>query len=363
MFSASSITSILIGLVLTSLSVSATPGLSLKTSAPEEVDGVSNLKIITTVTNTGDERLKLLNDPRTPLSSVPAYTFTVSNPSGAAPSFNGMMLKYVPEVAAKSGNEGTFTILEPGESVKVEHDLSTVYDFTAAGAGKYNFKSRNLFYYVDENNDVMPIYANTTSDHATSIRGKLAITRPAFVKRARFNSNCDSLQRGNITKALVHAEQYARQAKDYLSTMRARTSSRPVSALRYVKWFGSDDTTKSRSGTVFSHFSNMTRVEKSFSSFTYDCSCKESNVYAYVYPDQFGQIYLCGAFWKAPFTGTDSKAGTLIHEASHFKQNGGTTDTAYGQSACQKLAQSNPAQAVKNADSHEYFAENTPYSS
>ena len=28
----------------------------------------------------------------------------------------------------------------------------------------------------------------------------------------------------------------------------------------------------------------------------------------------FGYIYLCGAFWQAPTTGTDSKGGTLVHE-------------------------------------------------
>ena len=30
----------------------------------------------------------------------------------------------------------------------------------------------------------------------------------------------------------------------------------------------------------------------------------------------FGTINLCGAFWDAPATGTDSKAGTLVHEVS-----------------------------------------------
>ena len=75
---------------------------------------------------------------------------------------------------------------------------------------------------------------------------------------------------------------------------------------------------------------------------------------------RFGKIYLCGAFWSAANTGTDSRAGTLVHESSHFTVNGGTTDIAYGQSAAKALAKSNPANAVRNADSHEYFAENTP---
>jgi peptidyl-Lys metalloendopeptidase len=79
-----------------------------------------------------------------------------------------------------------------------------------------------------------------------------------------------------------------------------------------------------------------------------------------VYPTQPYKIYVCNAFWSAPTTGTDSKAGTLVHEMSHFNVVAATDDWAYGQSACKSLATSNPSKALDNADSHEYFAENTP---
>ncbi|CAG8768261.1 1933_t:CDS:1, partial [Acaulospora colombiana] len=59
-------------------------------------------------------------------------------------------------------------------------------------------------------------------------------------------------------------------------------------------------------------------------------------------------------------SGTDSKAGTIVHEASHFTKNGGTDDIRYGQRDCRELASSDPDTAIKNADSHEFFAENTP---
>lgn len=65
-------------------------------------------------------------------------------------------------------------------------------------------------------------------------------------------------------------------------------------------------------------------------------------------------------FWSTTTTGTDSRAGTLVHEASHWTVNGGTRDNVYGQSGAKNLAISNPASAVANADNHEYFAENTP---
>lgn len=55
-----------------------------------------------------------------------------------------------------------------------------------------------------------------------------------------------------------------------------------------------------------------------------------------------------------------SQAGTLVHEGSHFVATAGTTDFAYGRTECQQLARANPNQAIRNADSYEYFVENTP---
>ena len=45
---------------------------------------------------------------------------------------------------------------------------------------------------------------------------------------------------------------------------------------------------------------------------------------------------------------------------SHFTIVAGTDDWVYGQTGAKNLAISNPDNAVDNADSHEYFSENTP---
>jgi peptidyl-Lys metalloendopeptidase len=79
-----------------------------------------------------------------------------------------------------------------------------------------------------------------------------------------------------------------------------------------------------------------------------------------VFTNQPYKVYLCNAFWAAPNTGTDSRAGTIIHELSHFTVVAGTDDFAYGQTAARRLATKRPARAIMNADSHEYFSENTP---
>lgn len=84
-----SLRSTLIALVASAVAVSAAPGLSLKVSTPSAVDGIENLKVVTTLTNTGDEALKLLNDPRGALNNFPTNTFYITDSTGASPAFVG----------------------------------------------------------------------------------------------------------------------------------------------------------------------------------------------------------------------------------------------------------------------------------
>lgn len=125
---------------------------------------------------------------------------------------------------------------------------------------------------------------------------------------------------------------------------------------RYTTWFGAH--TASRYNTVTGNFGKISTAMND-AAITFDCSSKQ-NVYAYVYANRPYEIYLGRVFWQVQLTGTDSKAGTLIHEMSHFTVVAGTSDFAYGQTAAKSLASSDPNRAIANADSHEYFAENTP---
>jgi len=85
----------LIILVASTVTVSAAPGLTVKTSTPNvEVDGLENLKVTTTVINTGGETLKLLNDPRGVLNSFPENTFTITDAAGSRPLFDGAKVHY-----------------------------------------------------------------------------------------------------------------------------------------------------------------------------------------------------------------------------------------------------------------------------
>ncbi|KIM40998.1 hypothetical protein M413DRAFT_411996 [Hebeloma cylindrosporum] len=334
-----------LALIVFVVSTSATRSLSVTLTGPEAVNSVKHLRIIATVTNTGDETLKVLNDPRGPLNKLPTDTFVITDAKNTQPSFTGIKLKYVPKTAAALER---YIILAPGESVVVEHDLGIAYNFTAAGPAIYDIHTRNPFYIVNPDSTISTLLASVHS-HATKISGKLAVARPALVKRANYNG-CSASQKTLISAAALVAQDYAAGALTYAKSLTSSTT-------RYTTWFGAYNT--ARHSTVVSHFSAIN--DNRFSSYTFDCStCNEADTFAYVYPDDYGTIYLCDVFWQAPMMGENSKGGTLVHEASHFTKNGGTDDHAYGHTACQSLARNAPDTAVDNADSHEYFAENDP---
>lgn len=148
--------------------------------------------------------------------------------------------------------------------------------------------------------------------------------------------------------AFSAADQITNDSVSYLNSHSA--SNTPA---RYQTWFGT--ATSSRYNTVSANL-NAINYAIDNQTLTFDCSCKKT-YFAYVYPNQPYQVYLCRAFWSANVLGTDSRSGTIVHELSHFTAVSGTDDIVYGQSGAESLAVSDPDQAIQNADSHEYFAE------
>ncbi|PFH49566.1 hypothetical protein AMATHDRAFT_76123 [Amanita thiersii Skay4041] len=343
-----SLTSAVIALLLATNVVSAASDLHVKVTGPEVVHRVEDFVVITTVTNTGQETFKVLHDPISSLSDLPGDTFSIVGGHGVQPRFTGIRAKFVPHVAAESNG---FTVLAPGQSLSVKHDIFRAYDFRSSGPGKYRIHPNNVFHAINECDETVIIYADI-QHHIAKLSGTLAVTHPKAptdVERNPKFSSCSSSQQAQIVTTIPVVQHYAKQAYNDLVSHMGDTS-------RYTTWFGRYD--DHRHLTVQTHFNKI--QSNDFSEYTYDCSCSRPGVFAYVYPGKFGKVYLCDAFWRAPINGTDSKAGTLIHESSHFLANGGTTDQVYGQSGAQNLALRDPESAIHNADSHEYFAENNP---
>ncbi|CAE6507070.1 unnamed protein product [Rhizoctonia solani] len=331
------------------------PGLAVLLSTPKPATNIDELAITTVVKNTGSESLKLLNDPRTVLSTAQAKTFIITKDNDT-PEFTGMIAKYSPQHAIKNNIPEHFTILAPGESCQRTHSLAGAYNFTRAGPGEFKVDAYNRFHHVDESGKLVLIEA-TTQPAKFILNGRLASARKTYrnnlhpTKRQGITQlGCTDVQASTILTAAVEAEKYATAATAYMKSL---TTASP----RYTSWFGAWDT--QRAATVTSHYGN---IMGKASVASYNCApinCT-SDVYAYVYPDEPYNVNLCGAFWQSPLTGTDSQGGTIIHELSHFTVNGGTQDVQYGQEACLALAQTDPASAIMNADSHQYFAENNP---
>lgn len=256
--------------------------------------------------------------------------------------------------------------LKAGESVSYRVELSALYDMSQTGDYQVSFDvaSAQLFTPNPGQEKKMArlgvdgIHSKTVNFYVEGREFKSSVqgAKPdsgTTENGITYTGRCSNTQKSSIQSGLNAAKSMAADAKNYL--VNYNSSSRDQS-VRYNTWFGSY--TSSRWNSVTGNFSNIDSALNT-QSLTFDCSCKKS-YFAYVYPTQPYKIYLCNAFWSAPTSGTDSKGGTIVHETSHFNIVAGTDDIVYGQSGAKSLAQSNPAQAIQNADSHEYFAENTP---
>lgn len=254
-----------------------------------------------------------------------------------------------------------YLTLRAGETLSVEIDLSAHYAMRDSGSYRVQFVGHfhdsfavkalaggdeKLLPVSDEDlrSDVVSLWVDGFALQASSEPlGVLNIAKAGSVSFV----GCSNTQANGASAGHSAARSMAADALSYLN--------QGLRGARYTTWFGT------YSATVYSTLkSNFTKIADAVNNnaVSYYCDCT-SSAFAYVYPTRPYEVHLCNAFWAANTTGTDSKGGTIVHEISHFDVVANTDDLAYGQTACKRLA-SNAKKAIKNADSHEYFAENTP---
>jgi len=306
--------------------------LSVSISADKTSFSASDAVMLSvTISNNGKNPAKVLKW-YTAVDEVEEAIFNVTR-DGASVDYIGAHYKR----PAPTGQD--YISLKSGESLTRSVDLGLYYDLSASGV-----------YELEYNTDGTGLSSNKIQ---LAVEGRAgapiadAVTPLAVTGSTSF-TKCTVAQQGDLNAARTQASNYSANALSYLNASTLNS--------RYTTWFGAY--TASRYNTVKSNFAAITSAMDT-ASVTFNCGCKKP-YYAYVYSNQPYNIYLCKAFWTAPMSGTDSKAGTLIHEMSHFTVVAGTDDWVYGQSGAKSLAISDPAKAVDNADSHEYFAENTP---
>ncbi|KAF9015908.1 zincin [Hymenopellis radicata] len=341
---------------------SATKSLSISTYAPASLTDVSALEVVTTITNTGDETVTLLNDPRTVLSSWATQSFIITGESGVEADFTGVAVRYIPEVVAQKA-EKSVTVLAAGESVDVTHEVGNFYNFTSAGEGAFTVTPLTSFHAIEEDGSL-------TTIEATSSTASLRLTGTLSSPRRSPPARSEALPPGRAAVSVAEACPNARPTTPARARARRRTprpspphprspatsvshlQSNPSGSTLQTTWYGTFASSR-YSGTVASF---KTLVSEP-ASWWYDCTCTDSDTYAYVYPSSYGEVYLCGYYWNAPATGSGSRADTIIHEGTHFRKFLGTDDYAYGESACKSLASSSPAKAYLNADNHAFFSD------
>ena len=294
-----------------------------------------------TLTNTGTTPAGLLRW-LTPEDGLTSEIFAVERDGVLVP-YTGIRAKRVAPA------DIDYVFLGAGESVTWDVDLTDAYDFSVTGtyAVTYDVASDDLF---APNGDpsaflvsnTVQVFVEAHPRPATQVLPKVEAASTSFV-------SCTTTRQTQLNTARADAVTYSTDGLGYLTAGIVDT--------HYTTWFGVHDAT--RYATVRTHFTNILDLLAN-RAIIFDCTCSDSGTYAFVYPDDpTHTITLCGAFWSAPAKGTDSKAGTLIHEASHFVDVASTDDFVYGQTGAKNLAINNPTNAIANADNHEYFGESS----
>jgi peptidyl-Lys metalloendopeptidase len=345
------------------------PGARFAKSNPLRVGlyHVGDSKVEVVLTNTSRKTLRIPHW-QLPDAAQVSNVFQV-NLDGQAIRYDGAMVKRGVPTAED------FAIIRPGRTHRTVVDLSTIYDMTVDGHYTVAYNAPLQFASLSGSERLKQANGAPMMAKSVPIQMRAAAPaspaggrpRPPGYRSIRSNPNtafglnvtyvgCTAERQELLGNAVVGARQYSENSRGYLNSS--------ATGPRYTSWFGAY--TASRYGTVQQHFVDIDNaMDINDGRLTLNCNCtavsNPASTYAYVFPSQHYQIYLCGAFWNAPMFGTDSKAGTVIHEMSHFNVVAGTDDHAYGQSAAGNLANTNPTLAVDNADNHEYFAENTPF--
>ncbi|GAB2841056.1 M35 family metallo-endopeptidase [Pseudoduganella ginsengisoli] len=316
-------------------------GIVTKVSIDKQTLGASDDVVVkVTMTNTTSQPQQILKWD-TPFGDIEHSLFDVTRDGVPVP-YEGMIAKR-PAPAASD----YFTI-QPGKSHTVQIELSSMYNMSVTGEYKIRYKAKGS----NKNKQAEDLTSDAVTVYIEGAlrRGVMPEAQPvqSLAGGSLSYSKCSASQQSTISSAVAAGTAMASDGDAYLAAGKAGT--------RYTKWFGAY--TSARYNTAKSHFA---AIKDAFQNkpITVDCSCNKT-YYAYVYPTQPYKIYVCKAFWSAPMTGTDSKGGTLVHEMSHFNVVAGTDDHVYGQSGAAQLAITDPDTALDNADSHEYFGENTP---
>lgn len=304
------------------------------------VNSIDDLKFIASVTNTGSEAVKIMKYGTILDGKLPTRSFTVTK-DGKEVAFTGIKMTVTLE------DEGVYTVINPGETVTVEHEVAHLFDFATAGPGKYSFTPITNFS-VNENDAVSKVSADTTAVEIEVAGDLTKRDLPQLNKRA-VDICTTSSRKSFIDSSYSEAKTLARGASSYIS-------SRGASDSLYKAYYGTTST--STVTGILNAVANENSSSRTLSCVDTYGGCS-SGVIAYTVISTTN-IYFCSIFFNEATTASlcsgttvasrNARGGTVLHELTHAV--GGTDDITYGCSADQALSNS---QKVANADNYNCF--------
>ena len=254
-------------------------------------------------------------------------------------------------IKRKHTNNINYITLQPEEIYVFEVILSKYYKMSEKGQYSVQYKG----------NRQLLVKEKFKSIHSTTDNPK--ILNFIFYPSLSYKYNKTMQKIGNYYQCsqseidtIVEANQQALLISENASSS-INLTDEFIKSDRYNTWFGT--TTNANATIVKTSINNIADTLKN-KNINFDCSCSEP-YFAYVLPAEPYTIYLCNGFWNAELEGTDSQSGTIIHQLSQFAAVASTQNYSYGKEDTKNLAALYPHYTIYNADSYEYFSENTPY--
>ncbi len=190
----------------------------------------------------------------------------------------------------------------------------------------------------------------------------LTIFATLFASQAVAFEGCTKTEIGQFLAASERAERL---------TLTATTAIGPNPT--FERWFG--DYSRKNGEVVRG---NLKAIVKVLRSGEVTASCKNdgqglcaSDTFAFVNLDSPFVVNLCDTFFEmdtmkqltadSVSAGNGTRAGTIIHEVSHFESVSATEDLCYTREECSDMAKRRSDDALKNADSYQYFVEDVTF--
>ena len=322
--------------------VSNTPGLMMTYQVTSATDAMLTVRFTARNNSSASVDVRSLDLPQAHQSGA---ILTVTR-DGVPLKYRGKLIKFT------TSDEAAYTTIPAAGSYTVDMRLADDYDFSRPGTYTVALASAQ----VRSVNGAVPVRAGRgvlhtstgirRSGHTVSGATTTSRTRVGIAAVTLRFKNCSSTEQNQLRTAIGNAYNYSARSQSWLAGHTSGGGS-------YQTWFGKYSSARfNRATTTFA------AITDELTNRTVDLVCDaNSNSMAYVYQDEHYVIHLGRGYWPAAPTGYDSKAGTLIHESSHFYINGGADDHVYGLTQGRQLASTNPDLAVDNADNIEHFAE------